>query len=620
MDGSRGSIAEVARHLGKTVGADDFSAFGGGVSGLGRAAVLVALAWFLICPLAIAQNYERYRPLNPNAIDPALPLDVPTIPRDDHTEDVTGDDRVLVECLDAVVMVDSADKISTDTAIDSLDGIHYDFSASDSIVFRHGVRSIVQRSIGQPITLRRINQLAADIIKHYRRCKLPIVDVQIPEQRITGGTLHLVIVESRIDRVMIQPGCYFDCAELSRWIDCTHAGSRVYEPHLESDLLWLNQNPFRRVTVDFDKGTDPGTTEVIFKSRDVFPLRGYVGADDTGVETLNYGRFFAGFTYGNLWGLGGTLGYQYTGDEDFSLLAAHSLSYFQPINRAWSFQSYGSWAGVSPAMSDDFTQDGESWQLGASLVRHLVRNRYQQSNVTLGVDFKSTDNNLEFAGSTVSNSTADLLQLHLGYDHLWRGKCIDEYSLLRMDTYIGPGGGTTGTHSSAAFNTIRPGTSPNYVYGRFRWEESAVVKDRWQCVSRFTAQAASERLLFSETLGLGGFDTIRGFDQRAYNADHGWIANVEFGPRSYRWGDENQPSVCRAYSFVDMGNGYVDDPLPGEDAYTFVMTTGVGTRFQVSDRLIARADYGIGVAGGIDQTSSDGRFHFGVTWIPGPRP
>ncbi|MEZ6116558.1 MAG: hypothetical protein R3C28_08285 [Pirellulaceae bacterium] len=47
--------------------------------------------------------------------------------------------------------------------------------------------------------------------------------------------------------------------------------------------------------------------------------------------------------------------------------------------------------------------------------------------------------------------------------------------------------------------------------------------------------------------------------------------------------------------------------------------TGVGFRYQMSDRLIARFDYGYGIRD-IGGTARDHRGHFSVTWIPGPRP
>ncbi|MEZ6116560.1 MAG: POTRA domain-containing protein [Pirellulaceae bacterium] len=186
-------------------------------------------------------------------------------------------------------------------------------------------QQIIDRYLGQPITLRNLNQMARDIILHYRDCKQPIVDVAIPEQRITGGTVHVVVTETRIDRIVVQPGCYFDCCELSRWIHCTQTGDRIYEPNLESDLFWLNQNPFRRVTLDFQPGANIRIPGVIFKSCDVRPLRELHWVEMTRVcRTLNYGRYFGGFQYGNLFHRGGTLGYQYTTDEQFNRLNAHS--------------------------------------------------------------------------------------------------------------------------------------------------------------------------------------------------------------------------------------------------------------------------------------------------------
>ena len=562
---------------------------------------------------ANGQNYERYKPLQ---LGPSL-QNQGDLAVDTPLPEPVLDDRVLVESLDAVVIVDSSDKIDTSVAIDELRGIHYRFDAPGSLVRELAFQSIVQNKIGQPITLRAINELNRDIIKLYQRCKQPIVDVLIPEQRITSGTLHIVVIESRIGEVRIQPGCHFDAGETSRWIQCTRRGSRIYEPWIESDLFWMNQSPFRQVGVDLKKGAWPGTTDVVYQVNDMFPLRGYIGFDDSGVETLNFGRFFAGFQYGNFLGRGGTLGYQYTTDEDFHLLHAHSLSWNQPINRRYSLQIYGSFASVSPLLGFGLTQNGESWQIGSTLTRHLIRNRHRQRNFAFGLDFKSTNNNLEFDGTAISDSVADLFELRFGFDDFYRMD-IDQYRSCSFTTSIGPGGGMTADNSTSAFNTLRPGSSPDFIYALARYDRADVVASRWLLTSRLTGQISSERLLFSETLGLGGFDTIRGTDQRELNADHGWIANFEFGPKTHRWGCRKNPRSLRSYWFVDMGTGYIDNAQPGEIDSDFVMSTGVGTYLQISDQFTFRFDYGFGVEP-VAGPGRDDRAHIGLTWIPGPR-
>ncbi len=468
-----------------------------------RGATKIALT-LLVCLQAAccsslhAQNYERYKPLDIPRVDP------PSADLPDPTDlpNSVEDDRVLVDSLDAVVIVDHSDKIATDSSIDLLEGIHYRFDCENSLVRRAAIRGLITNKLGQPITLRRINELSRDIIKQYRDCKQPIVDVVIPEQRITGGTLHIVVTESRVGRVVVEPGCFFSECEAARWIECTRPGRKVYEPWIENDLLWMNQNSFYSVGVDFRKGDHPGTTDVIYSIKDRFPLRGYVGVDDSGVETLNFGRFFAGFQYGNAFGRGGSLGYQYTADESFSLLQAHSVNFSQPFNRDYSFLTYGSWAGVSPMLEDGLNQDGESYQFGSTLTRNLIRTRDRNRSVNAGYEFKATNNNLEFAGTAISNSTADLFQLRFGFND-WIRRNVDEFRAFHFDVFTGPGGGTTAAHSTNAFETLRPGTSPDYVYARMGYERADLIGQSWLISSRLVGQATSERLLFSETLGLG---------------------------------------------------------------------------------------------------------------------
>ncbi len=577
-------------------------------------AVLALLA-IAISNTSQAQNFERYRPLDPSRLPNTTAPE--TVPAPDLPA-ANQDDRLLIDCLQAVVVVDRADKVSLDPRIDDLHGLQYNVAAEDSLVFSDSIRNILHAHIGRPLSLRSLNQLARQISKVYRDGGQPIVDVQIPEQRISGGTLHLVIVESIIGRVLIEPGCVFSCDELDRWIDCTCPGDRVYEDKLQSDLFWVNQNPFRRVKVDFRPGETAGTTDVIYKSHDVMPLRGYIGGDDTGVKSLNYGRLFAGVMYGNLFNRGGQLSYQYTTDQSFQHLHAHSVSYNHAVNRRYSVGAYGSHATVSPMLSGGLSQDGESWQVGVNATRHLIREAQHSRNLTAGIDFKSTNNNLEFAGSTVSASNADLVQLRFGIDDFVRSS-VDEYMLLKGEIFAGPGGGLTGAHSTAAFQTLRPGTSTDYVYARFTGEDTSLVGRSWMLLSRLTGQVSSERLLFSETLGLGGYDTIRGFDQRAFNADSGWIANFEFGPRTERWGAEDDIHSRRFFVFTDLGNGYLSNARPGEDAYTFAASAGVGLRFNVSDRLSCRLDYGYGWQD-ISNSERSNRLHMGFTWIPGERP
>src|SRR5690606_25274046 len=115
-----------------------------------------------------------------------------------------------------------------------------------------------------------------------------------------------------------------------------------------------------RVGVDLKPGGEDGLTDVLFTVDDVFPVRAYVGYDDTGVRALGLERLSTGLTAGNLFGHGDLASYQYTTDSEFRRLHAHAATYTIPVNRDYTFMTYGSWAGVVPSMPSGFNQNGES--------------------------------------------------------------------------------------------------------------------------------------------------------------------------------------------------------------------------------------------------------------------
>ncbi|WP_372723199.1 ShlB/FhaC/HecB family hemolysin secretion/activation protein [Novipirellula sp.] len=559
-----------------------------------------------------AQDYERYKPLT----IPSQPAQQTIQP--DKLPTVEGSDRELIESLDAVLFLDHNDKVQAEEANADLTGIHYDFDSQHSLIYSQGLTQIVDRYLGSPVTLRKLNQLSRDIILYYRRCGQPVVDVIIPEQKITGGTVQLVVIESRIGSVRVEGGCYFNPCDVAEWIECTRRGSRIRESAIANDLFWLNQNPFRKVDVDLRPGTAEGTTDVVFELTDVCPINAYVGYEDTGVRPLMLERLYTGLLWGNAFGRDATLSYQYTADADFSHLHAHAVSYSEAIDRQWSFQTYGSWAQVAPELGIGLSQDGESWQAGLGLTRHLIKNQYQDISGSLGFDFKSTNNNLEFGGVNVQDSNADLAQIRLGLRSVKRMR-DRQYSLWSIDTFVGPGGGFTSAANTAAMNTIRTGTSPDYIYARGRMERLWDLPSGWDFVARGVGQITSERLLFSETLGFGGFDSVRGYDQRVFSGDSGWITNFELGPEPWRWGYGEQCHTLRAYGLLDAGGAYIEDPVAGETADEFLISMGAGLRLQLGDRGNLRIDYAHGFEP-VDGAVSRDRIHIGFVSLFGPRP
>jgi hemolysin activation/secretion protein len=559
------------------------------------------------------QDFERYRPL---PIEP--PSTVPSIPGVPIGPAV-GSDEELVGRLDAVIVVDRPDQVDATNAFAGEEGLSARVFAADSLVHSPAFSAIVSRYLGGPITLRRLNAMAREIILLYRRTGQPVVDVIIPEQNITGGTVQIVVVESRVGRVIIRGGCWSNLERLQEKVRCTQSGQRLYEPYLRHDLLRLNDYPFRRVEVDLEPGAYDGTTDVIFEVNDVFPARAYMGYEDTGVPNLLLERVFVGATVGDVLGLDSLLSYQGTTDTEFHHLNAHSVFYQIPTDEFWSFEAYGSWVGVDPIVAAGFDHSGESWQSGFALRRQLTYNVRERSSLSFGFDFKSTNTNVEFGGIQVFDSAAELVTLRLGYQ-LQRRYAEDEYLQVRNDLVVGPGPQFSPGNTTEAFSTVRPNTSPSFVYDRLVVERAWNLPRYWQFVGRGTGQVTSNRLLYSEMLGYGGFDSIRGYHQRTLNGDMGWLLNLELGPRPYHFGTARRPQQLRGYVFVDMGDAYTMHPQPGEEQQKFLASTGVGMRYTMTNRISLRLDYGCNLTETPNQPLSRQEIHLGVVTLFGPQP
>jgi hemolysin activation/secretion protein len=560
---------------------------------------------------SFGQDFRRYQPQTLPV--PLIPPRVPAQPVDPPS----GSDEILVDRWDAVLIVDSADKVRPLDDLAELEGVHFDVDDNSSLVFRSDFRNLVEKHLGGPVTLRALSALSREIIIFYRDRGRPVVDVAIPEQKITQGTIQIVVIEPRIGRVLVQGADWFNNQVLADELEWTQPGGRLFEGNLENDLFWLNRSPFRRVEVDLQPGVTPGTTDVIYNVRDAFPWRAYTGYEDTGVQALGIERLYAGFIWGDAFKRDGQFSYQYTTDTQFDRLQAHAYSYQRAFNQTWSFQQYGAMSTVS-TFADPVNQSGRSWILGGALLRYTNYDPFLQSWFTFGFDFKSTNNNLEFGGTQVVGGRADFYELNLGYDRRRRFNNVS-YLAMSSDLYAGPNGGLSAFNDAAGFSSIRSETRPGFVYQRGMTEGVIGLPFRMQVLGRVTGQISSQRLLFSEMLGYGGYDSIRGYDQRSFNADNGYFTNIEVGPQTWIWGTQGEPKSLRAFAFFDYGSGRVINPQPGDIVSETMASVGTGARFAWSDRFSARFDYGYGLSD-VPTSSHEHRAHVGVVYVMGPRP
>ena len=115
-------------------------------------------------------------------------------------------------------------------------------------------------------------------------------------------------------------------------------------------------------------------------------------------------------------------------------------------------------------------------------------------------------------------------------------------------------------------------------------------------IVRGWGQVAGERLLPSEQLGFGGYDTIRGYDEREVNGDEGWIISNEVRTPPASLGKlfrlKKATDQLQFLGFLDYGEAHIRNALTDEDRSIELCSVGVGLRYTITHYLSVRFDYG----------------------------
>jgi hemolysin activation/secretion protein len=572
--------------------------------------IALCLLHFWSAAAAPAQDFDRYRP-NPPASRPHVP-NLPAPP----DAPVGGSTDELVSALRGVMILDDTSRVQDPIA--PFDGVRIDPLADLTVAREEQFKRIIQPYLGQPISIRSLNEMARGMVQLYQNYKQPVVDVSMPPgQDITDGVVQVVITESRIGNIRFDGNCWFDDCLLGQqsWL---RPGQRIYEPCLQNELIWYNQNPFRDVRVELEPGRHPGTTDIVYKVQDEKPIRWYSGYEDSGVRQTSLERLIFGFNWGNAWGKDRQLSYQYTADAELGgTLGVHSFVYQVPIieNRdTWTV--FGSWGDID-VTTNGVRSEGTSWQLSGRYRHTLCRTKCQVDQLQLGFDTKGTDNLIDFGIPTVSNPDTEVHIVNMTMGVSSQQQYSDGTTAYACDLFASPGY-LLSRNTNEDFRSLRSNSKAHYAYVRSWIERVYNIDCRRDFVVRATGQLATNRLLATEQLGFGGYRTLRGYDMRIVNGDAGYILNLEYRSKPILGCCNGKETSLTMLAFSDIGQqfNYGNDPnLPYDE---FLASVGVGFRYMIDPTCTLRFDYGVpltrvGAPVTVPQDSA-GRVHVGAVF------
>jgi len=489
----------------------------------------------------------------------------------------------------------------------------YDFEPpSPQVKLEQLVGSIL---IGQPVTQERLKEAECAIRSYYLERGRPLVVVTIPSQNITNGVLKIQVKETRIGTINYKGNKWVKTKQLARQ-NHLEKGGVLDANQMQKDLIWLNRNPFRESYVVLNPGIEDGTTDIDFITKDMRPYRIFVGVDNKGIEQTGEERFFTGIKLGNLFNCDQRLSYQYTASMRWGKFFAHTGEYLIPLPWRHLLNFYGGYSTIDADVPfTTMSSSGRSWQVSMRYIYPLASHGQYNHEVKWGADYKQTDVNLLFDAIPLLGNTATITQLALAY----LGSYENSYLNLSFtaEGFFSPGE-IVAHQSKDDYQSLRPYAQANYLYMRFAMLPIFNIPHGPQLVTRGEFQVASRNLLSSEQFGLGGMNTVRGYEERILNTDNAGLLSLEVRTPQMRVFTKN--TRRRVYenfqllAFLDYGLGANHQPIPGEKNFRYLLGTGLGARYHYSYNVSARADFGYplhkDIGNGVRQDKR--RFNFSV--------
>ncbi|KKL08801.1 hypothetical protein LCGC14_2572220, partial [marine sediment metagenome] len=230
-------------------------------------------------------------------------------------------------------------------------------------------------------------------------------------------------------------------------------------------------------------------------------------------------------------------------------------------------------------------------------------NKNTTSEFIFGYDFKHTNNFLTFLKSEVFNNFIDISQFVFefsknGYDKFGISSCL-------FSIYASPGGMTKHNHN-IDFRQEGYARGATYFYATLHLDRTINIYKDFLYALEFFAQASTNKLLPTEEISIGGFYTVRGYQENAVYGDYGFYARNEFRSPKICY-PKNYKHYFQFIAFADVGFvSKVNDNVSDKNTSTLA-SVGPALRYVAHDSLILKLDYGV-------QLKKANRVFFAKSW------
>ncbi len=419
----------------------------------------------------------------------------------------------------------------------------------------------------------------------------PFHRVTLPPQTLQDGIVQLRVVAVSLGDVIVEGNQHFSDQNIRYSLPGLTPGMTPDTALFGRSLNLVNRHPRKQVAINLRQSAKSDAVDAVVSVDDRRPWQLFMSASNIGGKATGRSRISFGAEYTNLFNLDHSITGSYTtSPENADDVEQYGFNYQAPLYRYSTYvTAFYTKSDVNSGLIGGFfdvSGTGEFYGVGA---RHVLK-RIGGYTHEMAFDIQDRDfvNDVNFLGTPIG---VDVRSRPYTFRYQANYRAGNNFMGF-MASYV-RNWGSGANNNDRVYALSRAGASASWDAFRFNGFFDHYFPKGWIARVAMNAQLTDDPLISGEQFGVGGANSVRGFDERAVAGDSGVRISVEM------WTPEAPflPNL-RGLVFFDVGHRDIQEPQLGEIDSDTISSTGVGVRYQFSDKISATLDYGHSLARG----------------------
>lgn len=406
--------------------------------------------------------------------------------------------------------------------------------------------------------------------------------VLLPPQTLEAGVVELKVMQIVLANVEVKGNQYFSDENIINSVPGLIVGTTPDTQLLARQLIVANNHPSKRINIRMRQSEGIEGIDAVVDVQDQRPWQIFSVLNNIGTSKTGRLRLSVGGQHNNLLGFDDSFTASYTTSPgNTSDVKQWGFNYRIPVYRySGSFNFFYSRSDVdSGTIQSVFDVSGAGKFLGGNYTHTFVNKKNYRHRMSFGVEDKFFDNNVSFLGTPIGIDVRSrpMILTYAGEYQMEKSRLSFNVSYVRN---LGGGNGNT----KSAYASSRSNAEQVWDVLRYNGTYYRGLAKDWLVKLTLKGQWSNEPLISGEQFGIGGVNSVRGFEERVVTGDRGNQATIQFSRPLFK-------NMAQLRLFTDIGHAKVISPSAGQIASQTLMGIGAGITWRWKENLNFSIDY-----------------------------